>query len=53
MLRILDQVVGDWNIYVWNFDGEWVEQVRVHLLNGMTLIMDYEDFMGIADDESY
>ena len=53
MIRIFDQVVADWGIYVWNHDGEPVNQVRVLLYNGMTLIMDYEEFMWISTDEGY
>jgi hypothetical protein len=51
MIRILDQVVADWVPYVWAHDGALVEQVQVHLYNGMTLVMDYDDFMVMADDE--
>lgn len=52
MLRILDQVVADWVPYTWKHDGETVKQVKVYLFNGMTLIMDYDEFMVMADDES-
>lgn len=53
MIRIFDQVVADWGIYVWNYDGEPVNQVRVLLYNGMTLVMDYEEFILLSDDGGY
>jgi len=51
MLRIFDQVVADWGVFTWNYDGMPVDQVQVFLYNGMILIMDLEDFMILADDE--
>jgi hypothetical protein len=53
VIRIFDQVVADWGIYVWNYDGEPVNQVRVLLYNGMTLVMDYEEFIALSDDGGY
>ena len=53
MIRVLDQVVADWKYYIWYQDGTPVQQVLVHLFNGMTLIMDYDDFMLISDDEGF
>jgi len=53
MLRLGDQVVGHWENFTWRFDGELVEQVRVQLWNGITLIMNPEDFMLEIDDASF
>ena len=52
MIKLLDHLVADWNYYVWNCDGTPVKQVIVHLFNGITLIMDEEDFMVISDYEA-
>ncbi len=51
MLRFLDQIVADWHVFAFEQSGETVEQVEVHLYNGMTLIMDADDFLNVADDE--
>jgi len=51
MLKFLDQIVADWSIFSFVQDGEVVEQVEAHLFNGMTLIMDMDDFFSVADDE--
>lgn len=53
MIRVLDRVVADWYYYIWYYNGTPVQQVIVHLFNGMTLILDYEDFMMISDDEAW
>jgi hypothetical protein len=53
MIRITDQVVADWGLFVWEQDGKMVEQVRAHLFNGMVLIMDLDDFFSISDDEAW
>ncbi len=53
MIRLSDQVVGDWGIFIWEQDGELYEQVKVHLLNGMTFIVDLDEFFAITDDEGW
>jgi hypothetical protein len=51
VIRFLDQIVGDWGIFSFEQGGEQMEQVEAHLYNGMTIIMDVDDFFNIADDE--
>lgn len=53
MIRIADQVVADWGIFVWEQDGELLEQVKVYLYSGLLLIMDLEDFFSISDDGTW
>jgi len=53
MIRITDQVVADWGVFVWEQDGKMIEQVRAYLYNGMVLIMDPDDFFSISDDEAW
>ncbi len=53
MIRITDQVVADWGLFVWEQDGKLHEQVQVCLMNGMTLILDVEEFFMISDDEGW
>jgi hypothetical protein len=53
VIRIIDQVVADWGLFTWKQDGKFVEQVRAHLLNGMTLIISLEEFLSISDDEGW
>lgn len=52
MIKLLDQFVADWGYYVWSCDGMTVRQVMIHLFNGITLIMDEEDFLMISDYEA-
>lgn len=53
MIRITDQVVADWGLFVWEQDGEVYEQVQACLMNGMTLILDLDEFLMISDDEGW
>jgi hypothetical protein len=53
MISILDQIVADWGFKTWYSGGETITQVQVRLFNGMTLMMDLEDFREITDDEAY
>ncbi len=53
MIRMTDQVVANWGVFVWEQDGKMIEQVQAYLFNGMVLIMDLEDFFSISDDESW
>lgn len=53
LIRLLDRIVLDWGIYSWTHGGERVEQVQVLLSNGMLLVMDFTDFMMLADDDSW
>jgi hypothetical protein len=53
MIRIADQVVANWGLFVWEQDGKLIEQVQVYLFNGMVLILDLDDFFGISDDEAW
>ena len=53
MLRFGNMLVADWGTFTWMLDGELIEQVIVQLFNGMTLIMDTDDFMVVIDDESF
>ena len=53
MIRIIDQVVADWGLFVWKQGERFVEQVQVHLFNGMTLIISLEEFLNISDDEGW
>ncbi len=53
MIRITDQVVADWGVFVWEQDGVLIEQVRAYLFNGMVLILDLDDFLSISDDEAW
>lgn len=53
MLRLGDLVVADWHTFTWMHDGDLVEQVRVQLFNGVTFIMDHDDFMILVDDEGF
>ena len=53
MIRITDQVVANWGLFVWKQNGKLVEQVQAYLFNGITLIMDLEDFLSISDDEGW
>lgn len=51
MIRILDnQLVADWKVFTWEFDGRLIEQVQVMLFNGMVLVIDMDDFLSITDD---
>lgn len=52
MIKLLDHFVADWGYYVWNCDGVLVRQVMIHLFNGITFIMDEEDFLAISDYEA-
>lgn len=52
MIRLLDSIVADWNYHYWICDGEQVKQVMVHLFNGMTFVMDEEDFLAVTDIEA-
>jgi hypothetical protein len=53
MISILDFVVADWGFRTWYSLGEPVTQVQVFLFNGMTLMMDFNDFKEITDDGEY
>jgi len=53
MLSILDQVVADWGFKTWYLSGEPVTQVRVLLFNGMILMMNFDDFIEIINNEEY
>jgi len=53
MISILDQVVADWGFKTWYLAGERVTQVQVRLFNGMTLMMDLEDFREVTEDGDY
>jgi len=53
MLRLGYLIVGDWTTFTWLHDGEIVEQVRVQLFNGLTFIMDHEDFMLVVNDAGF
>jgi len=53
MIRIVDQVVANWGVFIWEQNGELVEQVEAYLFNGMVLILDLEDFFSISDDEAW
>lgn len=52
MIRIGDQIIIDWGIFVWEQDGEMVEQIQACLFNGIVLIMNLEDFFIISDDDA-
>ena len=51
MIRIVDSVVADWNIFVWEYGGELHEQVEAYLMNGVVLIIDIDDFFNISADD--
>ncbi len=51
MIRIVDHVVADWGVFVWEQDGKLMEQVEAYLFNGLVLIMDLDDFLSISDDQ--
>ncbi len=53
MISILDHGVADWGFKTWYLAGEPITQVRVRLFNGMTLMMDLEDFKEVTGDEDY
>jgi len=53
MLRLGDLVVGSWGTFTWLHEGDLVEQVRVELFNGLTLIMNPDEFMLLVDDEGF
>jgi hypothetical protein len=53
VIRIVDQVVANWGVFIWEQDGKRVEQVQAYLFNGMLLILDLEDFLSISDDETW
>lgn len=53
MIRIVDQVVADWGLFVWKHEGKMVQQVQAYLFNGMVLIMDLDEFFSISDDEAW
>ena len=53
MLRLGDSIVADWNTFTWLHNGDLIEQVRVHLFNGMVLIMNKDEFMVLVDEESF
>ena len=53
MIRLLDRIVLDWGFYSWVHEGDKVQQVQVLLSNGMLLIMNFEDFIMLSDDESW
>jgi hypothetical protein len=50
VIRIVDQVVIDWFLFVWEHEGRLVEQVQACLLNGMILILNADEFFHISDD---
>lgn len=52
MIRLMDSVIADWGYYDWVCDDVPVRQVMVHLFNGMTFIMDEDDFLAITDYEA-
>jgi len=52
MIRILDQFVAAWHPFFFHQDGELFEQVEVYLFNGMFLIMNMDEFLELATDES-
>lgn len=52
MIKLLDHFVADWHYYLWNCEGVPVKQVMVHLFNGMTFIMDEDDFLSLSDYEA-
>ena len=53
MISILEAVVADWRFKTWYLGDEPITQVQVRLFNGMTLMMDLEDFMEVTDDGDY
>lgn len=53
MLRIGDLLVAGWYVFTWIHDGYLMEQIKVQLFNGITLIMDCDEFMTMVDDEGY
>ena len=53
MIRITDQVVADWGVFIWEQDGKLYEQVRAHLYNGMVLVVDLDEFFSISDDDGW
>lgn len=52
MIRITDHIIADWVIFIWEQDGQLMEQVKAYLFNGIVLIMDLDDFFNISDDEA-
>lgn len=52
MIRILDHFVAAWHPFLFVQDGECFEQVEVYLFNGMLLIMNMDEFLELATDES-
>ena len=53
MLRIADQVVANWGVFVWKQNGKLIEQVEVYLFNGAVLILDLVEFFSISDDNTW
>lgn len=51
MLSILDAGIADWGFKTWFSNGEPITQVRIRLFNGMTLMMDLEDFQELMDED--
>lgn len=51
MIRIVDQIVANWGLLVWEQNGKLIEQVQVCLCNGMTLVISPEEFFAITDNE--
>jgi hypothetical protein len=53
MISILNAGIADWGFKTWYLGDETITQVQVRLFNGMTLMMDLEDFRELTDNEDY
>ncbi len=53
MISILNAGIADWGFKTWYLGDEPITQVQVRLFNGMTLMMDLEDFRELTDNEDY
>jgi len=53
MISILNAGIADWGFKTWYLGDEPITQVQVRLFNGMTLMMDLEDFREMTDNEDY
>lgn len=52
MIKFLDHLVVDWDYYNLERGDLIIRQVIFHLYNGMTFIMDEEDFFMLSDYEA-
>ena len=51
MVRLTDQIVAGWDFVVWEQNDQVYKQVRAFLMNGLTIILNTEDFFEVCYDD--